>query len=194
MVSLTACTLANAVEAWNGGGMHPLPLDAGRQGGLQALIISILLRRVDGVTAITTLRAVSPSAPPRRKRPQWPGHPRCRHDQIRWRSGRMEQASRRSARSTPASPLHPDLPLPLTSQQRKSPVTECPIRLISRAAEASARPGPPSPGCWRAPFVVNSLGVMSRFGAGTYEPRRESGRAPGPPVQMRHIAHPPSGC
>ena len=49
------------------------------------------------------------------------------------------------------------------------------------------------PGCWRAPFVVNSHGVMSRFGAGTHEPRAESGRAPRPPVKMRHIAHPPSG-
>ena len=67
------------------------------------------------------------------------------------------------------------------------------IRLISRPAEASARPGPPSPGCWRVPFVVNSHGVMSRFGAGTHEPRHESGRPPRPPVQMRHIAHPPSG-
>ena len=48
------------------------------------------------------------------------------------------------------------------------------------------------PGCWRAPFVVNSHGVMSCFGAGTHEPRRESGRPPRPPVQMRQIAHPPS--
>ena len=40
------------------------------------------------------------------------------------------------------------------------PFTESGIRLISRPAEASARPGPPSPGCWRAPFVVNSQGVV----------------------------------
>ena len=31
----------------------PPPLDAGRQAGLQALIISILLRRVDGVSRST---------------------------------------------------------------------------------------------------------------------------------------------
>ena len=72
-------------------------------------------------------------------------------------------------------------------------MTELPFWIIFRPAEALARPGPPSPGCWRAPFVVNSLGVMSRFGAGAHEPRGESGRAPRPPVQMRYIAHPPSG-